>query len=142
MHTRKQGRTKRALAVQFFYKHAGYSYNVAQGETKEQGKRRAARAYADAEAWASREGLVYDWLYDDMPCDGCDCGSDDCDCSTGAAHETLGCVLYRPCPDHGIDCKHAEVLQSLWGICGATSEYRRVVEAELALEAMPSQGAI
>ena len=41
-------------------------------------------------------------------------------------------ICYRPCPDHGWDCKHKEVLASLGGIFDPTDDYLRVVRAELA----------
>lgn len=113
-------------AVEFFYKHAGWSYNP-KTETPRQGRLRGARALARAEQEASNHGVTFEWQWDESGCGGCDCGSHDCACSTGAEHETLGCVA-----------KHATVrlCASLWGICGASREYRRVVEAELAQEAV------
>jgi hypothetical protein len=41
-------------------------------------------------------------------------------------HEVLGCIL------RGAD---GEVLESLWGIVDADANYRRTIQAELALEA-------
>lgn len=110
----------------FFYEHAGYSYDP-KTETAEQGRMRCAKELAEAESIASRLGWEHSWEWDDSGCSGCDCDSEDCACSSGAEHETLGCVLKD---------EHGKVLASLWGICGATDTYRRVVEAELSDEAL------
>lgn len=110
----------------FFYDHAGYSYDT-KTETPEQGKRRCARAMAKAEDYAAAQDWGYSWEPDQDGCIGCECQSPECDCFTGASHETLVCLLRT------VD---GEVLASLGGICGATPSYSRVVEAELALEAM------
>jgi hypothetical protein len=46
--------------------------------------------------------------------------------------------LVRECPEHhDTDCRHAETLASLGSIIDADNAYRRIVAAELALEAMP-----
>jgi len=45
-----------------------------------------------------------------------------------------GCILYGPIPPGGTDADRP-VLASLWGIWDASRDYRRVVQAELALEA-------
>lgn len=50
-------------------------------------------------------------------------------------HYAEYCLLVRPCPEHGPDCPHSDVLASLYGIIDADNDYRRTVEAELALEA-------
>lgn len=119
--------SKLTRAKRFFYKHAGYS--VKPGETNRQGRERSAKALARAEAHAKAQDWSYDWEIDDDGCIGCDCKSPDCRCSSGEPHETLVCFL------RGTD---ETVLTSLGGICGATPEYRRVIEAELALETMGS----
>ena len=51
-------------------------------------------------------------------------------------HEGESCALVRPCPDHGIACRHTEYLASLGGIIDADRDYRRIVAAELAAEIM------
>lgn len=119
----------RDAATQFFFEHAGYSYNP-KTETAEQGRQRGAERLAAAERFAAEKSFVFEWNYDEEGCIGCDCGNPDCACSSGASHEVLYCLLRES--DNG------EVLQSLSGICEPSREYRRVVEAELALEAMPS----
>lgn len=132
--------TPYARAVTFFYKHAGWGYRP-DVETPSQGRRRGARQLAKAEAWAESQELVAVWQFDP------DCGPDDFDFESDKdhvrEHGAVGCILYRPCLEHGTDCKHAEVLGSLWGITESLvnaerDAYRRVVEAELALEAMPA----
>lgn len=117
---------------QFFYDHAGYSYDP-KTETSEQGRERGAVALAAAETWALDNGYYFDWIEDQNGCSGCGCGSDDCACATGAAHETLGCIMRSDTDSH---------LQSLWSICGADAAYRRVVEADLALEEQTSLNVI
>ena len=113
-------------AERFFYDHAGYSYD-AKTETAQQGRIRCARAMAIAEEQAANLDWCFCWEPDEQGCIGCDCKSDDCKCSTGEDHETL-CCLVR---DY-----EGNTLASLGGICGATPQYSRVVEAELACEAL------
>jgi hypothetical protein len=95
---------------------------------------------ARAERWVKAEtDLEYRWELDPEPCIGCDCGSSECPCSTREPHETWCVSLVLPCPDHHGECKHDKYMASLGGICGLTDEYRRVVEAELAIEAMSDE---
>lgn len=103
-------------AVNFFRQHAGYS--VAPGETQAQGKTRGAKALAKAEQWAKREGLVAVWRYDDdVDASFVDTWEPDQQAEWHAeSHYVEYCILYRPCPEHGADCKHAETLASLSGI--------------------------
>ena len=118
---------KRQTPTNFFFHNAGSSYTPSK-ETRTQGRWRGAKALARAEQWARDTNCEFTWEQDNEPCIGCDCGSADCACSSGADHETLGCVLRD---------SDGKILASLWSICGATREYKRVVEAELAFEAMP-----
>ena len=125
----KQGRTRYARAVQFFYRHAGYSYDP-KTETKAQGRKRCARALARAEAYAYEQEWTYTW--EDDSCIGGDCGKTaTCShpCCQGTKHECKWCVL---------EDADGKQLASLGSICEPSREYRRVVEAELALEAMPA----
>lgn len=133
-----QGRTKRAMAVKFFAQHAGFSYDP-KTETPAQGKARGARRLAAAEAWAKAEGLEVVWEPEQAnPVD----VFGEPDPVNGPFYdpdaEFFCAVLCRPCSDHGTSCRHAEVLASLGMIADPSLEYRRVVEAELALEAMPA----
>jgi hypothetical protein len=109
---------------QFFYDNAGYSYDPKK-ESAKQGKYNNARRMAKSERLARLAGVRFNWEYDTEGCTGCSCDSADCACSSGEPHETLGCIAVLEDGSHGA---------SLWSICGATREYRRVVEAELAME--------
>jgi hypothetical protein len=121
---KKSGRSKRAKATKqltpvelFFYDNAGYSYS--QDEAPEAGRIRCAKSLAKAEQYAQNLGWEYEWQNDN-----------DADLSWLAEGETVetceGCILRG----------EADVLESLWGITDASDNYRRVVEAELALEAL------
>lgn len=121
-------KSAKSIAFDFFYANAGSSHNPLT-ETPEQGRARGARQLAQAEARASALGYEFNWVSDVEGCSGCDCGNEECDCFSGNLHEVLGCIA--------VDAD-GEEKASLWGICGATREYRRVVEAELALEALAS----
>ena len=118
--------TKRERAIQFFMEHGGFSYDP-KHETPEQGRKRCAESMAVAEAMAWDQDYTFSWMYDEWGCSGCDCGDPDCDCYTEEPHEVLVCTMYDP---------NGESVASLGGICGATNEYRRVVQAELAMEAL------
>jgi hypothetical protein len=116
-------------AVKFFYTHAGFSYDPNK-ETKRQGKMRCARALARAEAYAYKHDWNYQWGEDS--CIGGDCGEiETCEhpCCQGTEHECLWCSLADANGKH---------LASLGSICEPSAEYKRVVKAELALEAMPA----
>lgn len=104
--------------IQFFQVHAGWCTPP--------GKMACAFALAKAEADAQLLGYVWEWVPDAEGCIGCDCEDKRCKCSTGKPHEVLGCILKD---------NRGSVLGSLWGICQPDNDYRRVVEAELALEA-------
>jgi hypothetical protein len=118
----QNGRTRRALALKqataFFYEHAGYSYDP-KTETPEQGKKRCAVALARAERDAASAGIRFTWEYDPDGCIGCGC-------ATGAEHTVETCFAV----------KDGECVASLGSICEATDTYRRVIEAELAYEAL------
>lgn len=113
---------------QFFYDHAGFSYDP-KTETEEQGKGRRAREMARAEQYGREHGWVFEWRDDQ-----------DADHSfvegwtpeeqaewREVEHEALFCVLKDT---------DGKVLESLGGIFDPTTEYGRVVEAELASEAL------
>jgi len=113
------------LAVAFFVANAGYSYDP-KTETEEQGKRRGARKLATAERRAWKEGCRFSWSVDP--------DIDSSDFSDERPPWSLyQCAMFAPdgrcvASLHGID----------FGRDGFPSDgntYRRVVEAELALEA-------
>ena len=111
----------------FFYENGAYSWDQLK-ETEEAGRCRCAIELAKAERWARDEGLYYEWS--DDSCIGGDCEP----CSSGSPHVTLQCTLYRD-----LDATQ-EWLASLGGICEPTEDYKRVVRAELASEAMKKEG--
>ena len=107
-------------AEQFFYEHAGWSYDPTK-ESPEQGRRRSAREYAEAERWAKASGLTFEWV-DDWTTenhvkeyDGYD--EEPATCETCIARDESG-----------------RVVASLSCIDDASDDYRRVIEAELADE--------
>ena len=130
-------RTKEiSKAEQFFYEHAGWSYGSAK-ETEEEGRARGAQELARAEEEAERRAWSVEWVYDEEPCLSCECGSSECPCFTGEPHETYTAILY---PD-GLNYDPHNVLASLGSICEPSREYRRVINAELALEALSEESA-
>ncbi len=103
----------------FFRKWAGYCTPP--------GRAACALLLARAELAAEQEGLEFRWEDDPdgMPRDGlcsCGCGTkiESCEC----------CVCYGP---------EGEVLASCGAIWDASTEYRRIMEAELASEALHEQ---
>jgi hypothetical protein len=110
---------------QFFYDHAGYIYDPAT-ETREQGRRACAVELAAAEAWASEAGIAYEWQPDD---------------TTNREFTDEG-PEYHLWACHMGDRANGVHMGSLSGIdLGPDSHpcrdnYARVVEAELALDAM------
>ena len=107
-------------AVRFFEEHAASGYTPGK-ETKAQGRRRGAEALARAEQYALDHGWKVEWDFDQ---DEYQLG----DAETEMPNEVLCAILKTP---------DGEVLGSLGGIGDPTREYGRVIEAELALEAMP-----
>lgn len=121
------------FAYRFFKENVGYSIPP--------GRSVCALRLARAEAWRINEQIDFVWESDP------DTTEDDFEFESDKQHVrehgAVGCILYRPCPDHGLNCKHAEILTSLWGITESLNNrerdnYRRVIEAELALDVMPS----
>jgi len=115
----KRKPTAHARAVAFFMKHAGSSYMPGK-ETRAQGKRRGAARLAKAEKEAAARGWTVEWRDDEMQYD----PGDDSDYMPD---EVLHAVLFD---------EHGDNLASLGGIDDPSREYKRVVEAELALEAL------
>lgn len=113
--------TEQLTAAEFFYLKAGWSYDPHK-QTQDEGRQECARALAMAERWAGETGIEYRWSVDQdaMATEGLDGG-----------------VLWE-CV--AIDDDYEQVA-SLGGIGFDSGEpwgddYRRVIEAELALEAM------
>lgn len=111
--------TRDQKAFKFFREHAGYGYDPTT-ETPEQGRDRGARKLAAAERYAFENEWTHEWRIDES---GCNCDTDT------PCEKTSVCVLYDT---------NANIIASLSGICDPTAEYRRVIEAELAMEAMPT----
>ncbi len=109
-------------ATRFFYEHAGYNFNPAT-ETVEQGKLRCAKSLANAERYAQSQGFTFTWE-DDWMVD----HAKEYDCYEDGGPETCEACICRD--------SDGNVLASLCCIDDATSEYRRVIEAELASEGM------
>ena len=116
----RKDRDRFERAVRFFEEHAGSSYTPGK-ETKAQGRRRGAEALARAEQYALDHDWKVEWEFDS---DEYQLGR----AETEMPNEVLCAVLKTP---------DGEVLGSLGGIGDPTREYARVVEAELALEAIP-----
>jgi hypothetical protein len=116
---RPDKRSSEQKVVSFFMKHAGSSYTPGK-ETKAQGKRRGAVALAHAEAEASRRGWRVSWEYSQEPYE------------MGDAESEMPSEVY----DAVLRDENGEMLESLGMIGDPSREYRRVVEAELALEAL------
>jgi len=110
-------------AVDFFYKHAGYGY--ATGQTPEQGRRLGALKLAKAEQEASARGWRVQW---DQDPEGWDTLGD---IDPNDVREILSAVLYD---------ENNAVIGSLSGIVDPDRVYGRVVEAELALDALTELG--
>lgn len=106
---------------QFFYDNADYSY--AQDETPEMGRVRCAKALANAERWARANEAHYEWSNDWSVGD----HTKEFDCYEDGGPET--------CEEATLYIK-GEMVASLGCVDDASREYRRVVEAELAEEAM------
>lgn len=110
-------------AAQFFFEHAGSSYNPAR-ETPEQGRERCARNLAAAEGIAREAGVSFAWS-EDPDVDSSD-WRDDC-----KPYATWECVAYDAA---GNACGSLGGID--FGPDGSPygDNYRRVVEAELAAE--------
>lgn len=132
--------TRLHRAFRFFFKSAGYVVG-----------RRAngALQLARAEAWADDNGYCFEWHSDDDA----DLGDHEYWCA-GARRDKAGfdqdgdeIPSYRrstECPGHEAEyClmrdPDGHVVQSLSGILDADGNYRRIVQAELALEEMPDE---
>lgn len=118
---RSRGTAPLTGAAKFFYQHGGYSYK--RGQSKELARRQAATSMAAAEAYAEAHGWHVDWEED---LDEYQMG----DLETEHPKEVLTAVLRDA---------NNKVLASLGAIGDPSRTYARIVEAELALEAMPGK---
>lgn len=108
-------------AFTFFLKHGGYCQTPT--ETKSQARRRCARELRDAEQYAKDQGWDVRWE-DDWDVD----HRKEFDCYEDGGPQT--------CEYAQLVTEDGEVLASLGCIDDATNEYRRVIGAELASQAM------
>jgi hypothetical protein len=127
---KKPGRSKAAKAKQalspaefFFYENAGYSYDP-KTQTPEQGRIACAKALAEAEAVGKRLEYSFEWDWDECP--DLSFMSDE---EREQEHEVLCCRIVDP-----ETARYS--LASLCGIVDPDHNYRRVIEAELASEAI------
>lgn len=126
----KAGRSKETKARKqlttdefFFYQNAGYSYDT-KTQTAEQGRIQCAKDLAKAEEEAQRTEWEFEWEWDECP--DLSWMSDE---EREQDHEVLCCRIVDPeNPRYS--------LASLCGITDPDSNYRRVIEAELASEAL------
>lgn len=118
---------RHARAVAFFAEHARYCYD----------QKTHAQALALAEQHAARNGWWVDWIPEECPD-----GSWLDDGTTLDDHVVECAILYAPPAEPDDDeirpysPPRPEVIASLGNIFDADGDYRRVVAAELALEAM------
>lgn len=112
-------------AEQFFFDNAGYS--VAQGETQEQGHERSAKQLAQAEAWAGENGYYFA-VESDADADESFMDDEPQEYQDEWRGTAWWCAMYD---------SDDKLVDSLGG-CFGHSDYKRVVKAELALEAMPA----
>jgi hypothetical protein len=117
----------RQSAVRFFYSNAGYSWD-SKTETRNQGRWRTARELARAEKYASDHNWQFDWE------DDWSIGSHKDYFGKGSAYEDSEPRTCESCALISEDGN--SVLASLGCIDDASDSYRRVIEAELAVEAL------
>ena len=89
-------------------------------------------ALARADRWLESSGLETVTEDDPEPWEG--------DCPRPL--DVVSVRLVRPCPLHGIECRHAETVAAIGGVgldgnTRADREYLRILAAELASEVMP-----
>lgn len=122
----------------FFFRNAGHSYDPSR-ETKRTGRIRYARELARAENEAKVRGWSVLWEDEiDVDLSWCECETD----GVEHEHEVLCAILYGEDWTNTLKSRRdMKVLGSLGNIVDADRNYRRVVEAELALEALRELGA-
>lgn len=114
---------KHGADAAFFYEHAGVSWMPGK-ETQEQGRERGAIENAAAESWARNAGYSFSWMIDPH--------ADSSEFKKGKPYSLWECVCHR---------SDGEIDNSLGGIdFGRDGQpwgdsYKRVVEAQLAIEA-------
>lgn len=119
---------------QFFLKHAGYSFNP-QTETPMQGRIRCARALAKAERQARDQGFSYSWSID-PDVDSSDFGDNLDNGVLGEPWKLWQCAMYNA------DGRIVASLHAIdFGRDGSpwSDPYKRVVEAELAMEGLTNE---
>jgi len=121
---------------QFFYDNAGSSYTPGK-ETKEQGMIRGAKALAAAEAWAKNDDYAFIWQDEQEAWSEFTGDMDAEDIANIDSVEWVG--MYGPNYDPFGDSGTRPPVQALGGVIFGgdwkqSNNYRRVVEAELALE--------
>lgn len=135
-------------AQQFFFDNAGCGYRPDK-ESEFVGRVLGAIALARAEAWAADSGVAYDWSISDVD------SSEHSD--EPERYELFDCLLLLPCAEcaplvsgheyRAIDDCPRKLYTHIHASLGAIDfgpgaypdgAYKRVIEAELALEAMPS----
>lgn len=117
---------------QFFYDQAGWSFDP-KTETSEQGRKRCAQLLAKVETWAKANGVRYEWTKDDITN------------KSALAPGIFPIAASEPGPKYFLDCvlcyHNGKLVGSLGGVDFGhriprnQSPYKRVVEAELAIEA-------
>lgn len=117
-------------AYQFFYKHAGYAYDP-KTETRQQGRANCAKALAAAELTARNNSYSFQWEIDPYSTSADWKEPDEDGGKRRAPWQVWSCFMRD---------QNGEIVQSLhaidFGRDGSPfgDPYRRVVEAELALE--------
>lgn len=123
----KAAKARKSLTADqlFFFENAGYSYKAP--ESAEQGRIRCAIELAKAEEYARGLGWEFEWEPDQSP--DLSWMSDE---ERSQEHEVLCCRIPDPS-----NPKYS--LASLCGIVDADRNYGRVIEAELAIEALANR---
>lgn len=115
----------------FFFDRASWSHREGASDLEKRASRMgSARHLAAAEAWARNRGDL-EFVWEDDP-DGADTLGD---IDPATVSEILQCTLYWSDPSRSRLKLTRRVLASLGGIVDPDRAYRRIIEAELALEA-------
>lgn len=116
-------------AVAFFFEHGAYSHGP--DETPELGKIRSALSLARAERHATRKGWTVTWA-DDWSLS----RSHAAECGPGSAYDDMPNGEPDTCEQATLWDRWGRVIGSLGCVDDASDDYRRVVAAELASDAM------